>query len=337
MNLRSVARDLAYRSGSLQMLHRLRNRECLTVVMFHRVLPERERLQFGADPTYTVSPEFLAECRSFFERHYDLVSVEDVALSRRRIKALPAWPLLITFDDGWRDNLQWALPVLAGIPWTIFVATDAVQQEDVWWQEALLWALRSGASGYEDLLRHATTDGPYGARAAELVPELALLLAYSKLSVERRDEVLAPFSQALRRRYCGSIMLSGEDLRSLHKLGVSIGAHSASHLPLTEIADATDDLKRARNWLDQVLSGSAAPAMSFPHGRWDRGLLGSVRNLGYELVFTSSPVINACPSGWLQSHVLGRIPIMTTAARNRAGAMAPARMATWLYGRPRHA
>ncbi len=134
--LRAAAKNLAFRSGAMDLLHRVQNRECLTVVMFHRVLPAQEQLRLGADSDYTVTPEFLATCAEFLRRNYAIVTLDDILLSRRGDKPLPPWPALITFDDGWADNLEWALPVLRDTPWTPFVATGAIAEPQVWWQEA---------------------------------------------------------------------------------------------------------------------------------------------------------------------------------------------------------
>ena len=331
MNLRSAARTLAYHSGALNALHRVGNRDVLTVVMFHRILPEEECLRLGADPLYTITPEFLAECRSFFEHHYNIVSLDDVLSSCRRVRPLPPWPLLITFDDGWRDNLDWALPVLRDCPWVIFAATDAVEEGGIWWQEALLWALRSGICTQEQLLRRAACSE--SSRHPELPSELHLLLAYAGLSGQGRKVALAPYAQRLRSCYRGQSMVSAEDLGLLHRSNVAIGAHGATHLPLTHLGDTERDLRRARNWLNDVLAPQSIAAMSFPHGRWNSEILGIAQQLGYEIMFTSNSVLNPCPAGWLEHCVLGRIAITRETAGKRNGNLAPPRMATWLYSR----
>jgi peptidoglycan/xylan/chitin deacetylase (PgdA/CDA1 family) len=337
MSLRGIARQLAYRLGALSAVHRARNRDFLTVVMFHRVQSAVERLRTGADPHYTVTPEFLAECRSFFESHYNVVCLDDVLSSYRRAKVLPPFPLLITFDDGWRDNLDWALPVLRGCPWVVFAATDGIEQAGVWWQEALLWAIRSGQIAPQDFLRQISDIDTQDARYGDLPVELRLTLECALLPPERRKTVLRPLSELLASRDDRPSMLSAQELRYLEEAGVSIGCHGASHLPLTHVQDAANDIARARDWLSGVLEPETVRAMSFPHGRWTSELAGTALQMGFELLFTSDPVLNPCPSGWLQQPVLGRIPITEEAVSDPRGAFAQARMATWLYTRQKQA
>ncbi len=335
--LRGPTRSLAYHSGAVSAWHRIRNREFLTVVMFHRVLPKQEQLRVSADPAYAVTPDFLRACRAFFERHYNVVGLEDVLLSCRRAKPLPARPLLITFDDGWRDNAEWAEPALDGCPWTLFVATDAMRAGAIWWQEALLWALRSDPGSYDALLSGATRQGQAAADVHAALPrELQLLLAYSRLPLQRREEALAPYLKALSSRYLLPAMIGADELLRLHGRKVAIGAHSASHLPLTHVGNPKEDVARARDCLRELLPRAPIVAMSFPHGRWNSAVAESARTVGYELLFTSDPVLNPCPSGWLATDVIGRIPLGVAAAGNRLEMAAEPRLATWLFNRKRH-
>jgi peptidoglycan/xylan/chitin deacetylase (PgdA/CDA1 family) len=303
--------------------------------MFHRVLPARQLDRLGADPLWTVTPELLRDCVVFFRRNYNLVALDDVLLSRRRTRALPERSLLITFDDGWRDNLDWAHPVLRDLPWTLFAVTDAVSEPKVWWQEVLLWALRSQRASYDQLKQ---TAHEYGASRSELggVHESHLLILYGALPAQVRERALAPYQANFPHHDCASQMLSGDNLKHLQSERVSFGAHGASHLPLSEMSDPRSDLVRARDWLKRELGPSACRALSFPHGRWDSRAANAARELGYELLFTSDPILNQCPKGWLASDVIGRIPVRTHDVIDRRGRVAPERLAGWLYHRERN-
>ena len=58
MEMRAIGKLLAHRTGAMRAYHFRRNTETLTVLMFHRVLPEDELARVGADPLYTVTPGF---------------------------------------------------------------------------------------------------------------------------------------------------------------------------------------------------------------------------------------------------------------------------------------
>ena len=98
------------------------------------------------------------------------------------LKALPRRAVLVTFDDGWRDNLDYAYPLLRrfGMPATLFTATEMLDEKSVcWWQEVLLWALRTGRRTVRELNPDSRED--LAGADIEIPPELALLARYSKL------------------------------------------------------------------------------------------------------------------------------------------------------------
>jgi peptidoglycan/xylan/chitin deacetylase (PgdA/CDA1 family) len=304
--------------------------------MFHRVLPEQERIRLRADPTYSVTPEFLAACIGFLRSNYEIVGLDEVLQSRRGNRALPPWPALITFDDGWSDNLTWGLPILRGTPWTLFVAADAVTDPNAWWQEALLREFRSGRASYEDLCRLAGEGDVQSAGIHETdSPELNLILRFGRLPPERRRAALAAFEPAAERQRDSREMLTTSEVAQLNSSGVSIGAHGSTHLPLTFVNDPETDMRQSRDWLAGVLGAASITSMSFPHGRWDAGLADTARRLGYELLFTSDATLNRCPGGWLCSEIIGRIGVATHDIADRRGRMAPPRLARWLYRRDR--
>jgi peptidoglycan/xylan/chitin deacetylase (PgdA/CDA1 family) len=335
MSFKDLAKTFALRSGGFSLLHRLRNRECLTVLMFHRVLPERLTEKYCADPEYTVTPELLASVLEFCNRHHSPVGLEDVLASREGVRPLPPWPVLVTFDDGWKDNLEYAHPVLqaAGVPWVLFAATDAVAAPSIWWQEVLEWALRSGRASYDGLWSAASGNGI--AKASSSRNALSLLLRFGALSPEKRDAILEPYAAEMREIYGSNIALGAEDLRRLRSDAVGIGAHGASHMPLSLVDHAEKDIVAAREWLAANVDVTTENSISFPHGRYDGLTARAARDVGYRLLFTSDPVLNPCPAGWLKSDIVGRIPIATADVTGGNGAIAGERLAPWLFLRER--
>lgn len=331
MSMRSAAKVVAYRTGAMNRIHSWRNRETLTVVMFHRVLDAKEMENSSADPLYTVTPKFLQDSLSFLRRHYALVSLEEVLLSRNGQKALPRFAALITFDDGWQDNLSFAASVLHGIPWTVFVASDALSAPEYWWQEVLEWAMRTGAASQQQLWELASLHGASDSTPADEEDPHALLIRYGTLSTEDRERALANFHNSLRRKGIPRHMLTSRDLTTLHEAGASIGCHGASHLPLPLLQDADEDIRRARDVLMTPADPLSGKAMSFPHGHHNQQVTNAARSLGYRLMFTSDPVLNPCPKGWLSSDLIGRIPVTIRDVADESGNFVPAKMAPWIF------
>jgi peptidoglycan/xylan/chitin deacetylase (PgdA/CDA1 family) len=333
---RRIAKRLAVESGAMGLYHRVKHREVLTVLMFHRVLPEKRMSAYEPDKEYTVSTALFEDLLQFAAAHYNIVSLDDVLRSRGRIKPLPDRPLLITFDDGWDDNALFAAPILARLhmPWTLFVATDAIGTDVHWWQESLLAAVRSGSTNYEEL-KSAAINALQG-KIPELPDDrgLSILVLFGALPPAERDSLIATYCGDTRDSKRPRDMASWETLKSVHEAGVAIGGHGTSHLPLTLVNSPEREIFESKSALEKSLGKETGITMSFPHGRYSASIVETARGQGMKLLFSSDPILNKCQGGWLESDVIGRISISKADVTDAAGALQLDRLMPWLMLRP---
>lgn len=335
--LRGLAKTALFRAGPLAAYHRARNRRVLTVIMFHRVLDRGDRRWAYCDPEYTIAGDLFAQCLAFFTAHYHVVSIDDVLAPDAH---LPDHPLLITFDDGWADHEQVALPLLAnaGLPALVFVAADAVDahEPERFWEIRLVHAYRRGALDRRALtgLWSAATTAP--APAFDRLDDVrALIERMIALDLDRVAALLAPHAGALATpgdRH----MLTTAELLNLPRNRVAIGGHGASHAPMTRLADPAADLRRSHAELAARL-GAPVPTMSFPHGAYRRDVVDAARAAGYRVVFTSDPVLNPLPDGGPMPTLLGRVAFDPAAIVDHSGAFRPELLAFHLWRKGHHA
>ena len=331
--MKDLSKKLLYASGLLGLYHRLRNAGSLTVVMFHRTLSPEDPRWRTCDPDYTLSVTHLSESLAFFKRHYNVVSLQQVLEARRGNAALPPHALLITFDDGWSDNTDYALPELqrAGLPGLMFVVADAVGTHQPFFQERLISAWRRGLLRVDELALAmapalAETWVPQDESMASLRAAIARL---EKLEAGRRNEVLAPYQHALDDGL--RHMVDVGELQQLQAGGIALGLHGKTHTPMTAAADVDAELGGARAELARHLGQQVpgAESMSFPHGAHTPKIAERARQAGYELVFTSVPVLNpvAPQPGWL----LGRTGYETGTVVDAKGRFRPDWLALYLF------
>ena len=345
--LKDFARKCLYFSGALGLYHQLRNADSLTVVMFHRTLRPDDPRWGSCDPDYTLGEDLFVSSLDFFMRHYHVVSLQDVLRARRDGTGLPPRALLISFDDGWLDNVDYALPALrsAGLPAVMFVAADAVGARQPFYQERIVAAWRLGKLSLETLAasvaEHAretpAIETPDGVRTGidglrSLIAQLEAMPSTSRHAVlERHADVLNDGLQH---------MIDVDDLARLRAGGVELGLHGKSHVAMTRADDLANELGGARAAMAAMLSpqlpgeglaSDACATMSFPHGAFDNLIAAQAREAGYELLFTSVPVLN--PVGAKPSWLLGRTGYETDTIADTNGTFRPELLAWYLFRR----
>jgi peptidoglycan/xylan/chitin deacetylase (PgdA/CDA1 family) len=307
-------------------------RHALTVLMFHRVMDPRDPDYPHADPIYTMSTPLFDDLLEFLSRHYSVVRLQQVLDAVDGRQALPVHALLITFDDGWADNIRYAAPLLQehGMPAVVFVATEAVQSAvSAWWQEQVFILGRTGALAewLDQGDRRVQINSANGADdALQVVTRLALMDAQDRASI------LASLPHATNH---GRMMMDAGEVRRLADFDIAVGVHGHRHVPLTELSDPTEELVDCRHALTDLTDGGAVTtALACPHGRYDAGVLSAVWALGFKLAFTSDKVLNVTERGMLiPARPLGRIPVIETHIRTERHRLDAAAAARWLWSR----
>lgn len=333
--LKDFVRKCLYASGALGVYHRLRNADSLTVVMFHRILRADDPRWESCDPDYTLAEDLFAASLVFFKRHYHVVSLHEVLRARREGGGLPKRALLITFDDGWLDTVDYAMPALhkAGLPAAMFVAADAVGARQPFYQERIIAAWRLGRlplrAFADTMVAHGgeppDREGIAGLR--QLIAQLEGFMPTQRRAVlERHADALGDPLQH---------MIDVQDLPRLRAGGVELGLHGKSHVPLTRAEDLDAELAGAREAMARLLDapeGTASVAcatMSFPHGAFDDAIAARARAAGYALLFTSVPVLNRV--GLRPSWLLGRSGYETGTVADPSGRFRPDWLAWYLF------
>ena len=326
-----LLRSLAYHSGALS-LARARQRDSLTVLMLHRVLDQADPDFAGADPVWTLSLSLFDQFLGFVRKHYDVVSLADVIAAQEGIRPLPSRAVLITFDDGWADNLRYAAPALQrhGLPAVVFAVAEPISEPGrAWWQEIVFAASRQGM--LDDWLDQTEVKNALDGlgdkpRGIDIV---------SRLGVKEpaaRDALVAK----LPAMPCHArMMLEPGELRQLADFRIDVGLHGYTHVPLTAVPDVADELRRARETIASLSEGKAnTTALGCPHGQYDGKVVAEAFAQGITHVFTSDPCLNRTQRGMLDGkRTLGRINVVARHIEAAPGELDPAGAARWLWAR----
>lgn len=265
-------------------------RRSLTVVCYHRIVEHVERGLF---------PEVASASPAMFEQHLDMmgedhqfVTLADVVAWLGGGAALPSRALLLTFDDGYRDNYETAFPILRarGLSATFFIATGHMDTgELLWWDMASMLISEAAATVVDLPLLGTVTLPPPDERtslarrwisAAKVLPNTARLEALDSLA---QSVSVAPPTRP-------SVAMSWDQAREMADAGMTLGGHTSTH-PILSRMTPTDARRDIADGLDRIREEVGRAVVSFAYPNGERGDFNRVHkqvlaDLGVVLAFS---------------------------------------------------
>lgn len=313
-----AAKDLALaltRACGLQALARHRCRDRLVVLCYHGVVAD----DHAADPYQyrnTVgASEFTAQL-DVLARDFRVVSAEDVLAWVDGAAALPPHAVLITFDDGYRNNLTVAAPILQqrGMTALFSVSTDHIGSERMLWPMEVDLRLGTWTADRIPLPDASTIERPADAAARERLA-VAVRHACKQLpDAARRDYVArlaegGPMPREASRDEELWRFMTWDEVRQLHAMGMHIASHTCSHpiLSRLEPGQLEHELVASRRRIEAEVG--PCPALVYPNGGPEDispAVLAAVERAGYRMAFSLMERINPVRP---QCHQIDRICI----------------------------
>ena len=111
----------------------------VTIVAYHRIIEDDH---VGVRPYISVTKRALRRQIQFFKKHYSVIPLEE-AVERIKENRIDRHYLVITFDDGYRDNHDLGLDIFVseGVRPAIFITTDCVDKRQELWPDTIRHAL----------------------------------------------------------------------------------------------------------------------------------------------------------------------------------------------------
>ncbi|MCC7181961.1 MAG: polysaccharide deacetylase family protein [Rhodocyclaceae bacterium] len=276
MMLRSVLNQLSPSGGGAR----------LTILILHRVLARPDPLM----PDIPDAGRF-ARMLSWLASWFVVLPLAE-GISRLLDGRLPARALAISFDDGYADNAEVALPILKeyGASATFFIATGFLDGGTMW-NDRVIESIRGTTRTMLDL-------GTLGQFATGSVAERRTALknvidAIKYLDPSARTAAVERVVEASGVMVPDGLMMSTEAVRSLARAGMGVGAHTRTHPILTRLdtAEARAEIAGGRAELEAI-TGRRVELFAYPNGRPGRDYgaehVAIVRELGFLAAVTTA-------------------------------------------------
>jgi peptidoglycan/xylan/chitin deacetylase (PgdA/CDA1 family) len=238
-----------------------------------------------------VSPQTLDLHLSEIKRRFELVHLEDWLKRARERKSLPRLACALTFDDGWRDNFEFALPVLRrhGAPATIFLVSSYIGGAQRFWPNRLMSLVRKSFAEPQSVA--------FPPRLQPLIePSLAAARGRGQLKVDDVDRIVEDAKQfpeetireliAEAEGSCGwerepRELLSREEIAEMAATGlVRFGCHTATHFRFDgkeSSADLEREIVLSKRDL-QNICGQSVDVFCYPNGDTSMAAIDLVRH-----------------------------------------------------------
>jgi peptidoglycan/xylan/chitin deacetylase (PgdA/CDA1 family) len=263
----------------------------LSVLIFHRV------------PAFTdpMAPETADAARfdricGWLARWFRILPLDEgvQALCAGR---LPARAAAITFDDGYADNHDQALPILRrhGLTATFFIASGFLDGGRMW-NDTLTEVVRRAPAGGLDLRS-------LGLAGIDVLPTRdwddkrmsvrRLIDAVKYLPPTPRQAVVDDIAARIGEPLPDDLMLKSEQVVAMRRAGARIGAHTRWHPILASLPDdeALAELRGGRLDLESLL-GEPVRTLAYPNGKPDVDYAGRsvrlAREAGFDIAVTTA-------------------------------------------------
>lgn len=264
----------------------------LSILIFHRVQLQTDRLFPGEGD----AARFDSLCAGL--AHWCKVLPLDEALALQREGRLPARAAAITFDDGYRDNHDVALPILQrhGLNASFFIATGFLDGGRMW-NDTVIEVVRRhlgptlALDGAPLAALGALDLSSWDARRATLE---RLLQHFKYLPLAERQEGVDQLLARSGVRAPTDLMMDSDQVRALRRAGMVLGGHTVHHPILARLdeAKARQEMGEGKRQLESLL-GEPVSLFAYPNGRPNKDY-GAVharlaRELGFSAAVTTAP------------------------------------------------
>jgi len=255
----------------------------LLIIAYHRVLdiPDPIQKQIVDKIQFDWQMETL-------NKYFNVLPLTE-AVERLSSGGLPNRAIAVTFDDGYADNHDIALPILKkwNIPATFFISTGFING-GIMWNDRIIESIRKVNDKTLDLTN--INYGIYNIDSIEsrrnTISDLLNRLKY--LSFEKRHDLVDSIVDMLGVKMPNNLMMTSEQINNLSHNDMGIGAHTVNHPILNSISTkkAQWEITQSKNQLKEIISKDVI-AFAYPNGRpgkdYNKTHVEFVKSAGFKL------------------------------------------------------
>ena len=262
----------------------------------------------------------------FFKENYNFIKIEDLIeyYEKPDKKMLPEKPILLTFDDGYKDHYTYVLPILLenNIQGSFYIPTKCFQDKKVLDVNKIHFILESCIGEEEIILKEIeeylekNKDSRISLSYTDYFKEYAVNSRFDKkevIFIKRMLQVVLPedYREKLvdilfkkyvctigdkiisERAFWEELYLTPEQIRMMEKLGMHIGFHSHDHVWLNSLSKEEQEfqIKSSINYFKEIGIKTEKMTLSYPYGGYNEESVELIKKYEIPLAFTTKVAI----------------------------------------------
>jgi peptidoglycan/xylan/chitin deacetylase (PgdA/CDA1 family) len=261
----------------------------VAILIYHRVCPKKDEWSLES-----LSPESFEKQMKYFAQNYEILSLDQLVESIKAGKSFPEKAVVITFDDGYKDNYLYAYPVLRkyNLPATIFITTGYIGgSEPFWWDKVAYIIAKTSIKELDlkDLGDYSILSKIDKTRANLIIcDKLKKLPDIKRISVIEKllgiCQVDIPYDLGK------NLILSWKEIEEMDNTGIAFGAHSVNHPILTNmpLEKSKIEIVQSKKDIEEKL-GKKVTAFSYPNGNFNAEIVELIRKSGFTCAVSVYP------------------------------------------------
>lgn len=251
--------------------------------LFHRVSPDRDKLW---DP---MDVRLFDKCIKYISQKFEIVTIEDLYDSAF-IDPKKKYAT-ISFDDGYKDNIVYALPILEkyNVKASFYVVTDCIERNIPTWTYILDFLFQNTSKNIVELefdfLSKELRKTELKTREAKIKYGKTLKPVLKSITHEQRNLVLDKIIYSFNDVQLPELMMNWNDLMELKKHGHNVGSHTVSHCMLGTMNNENEiknELQASGELIRKHL-GTFPKTISYPVGSYNQTTIKLSKDVGYQI------------------------------------------------------
>lgn len=281
-----------YYTGVLCLLNRMWGRKYARILSFHRIVENPTQADSTPSLPYLTARNF-ESLLQYLKEKYHILSLDEWVSSQKK----PAG-VILTFDDGWKDNFTYAFSLLKKyeVPAVIYLTVSLVGTRKTLWQVRLFGLLCNldpqKVQNLADPEIRRKLNGIW--ESGFKIESFRALTSFLKTKPNQQILNLVADLEGNEEELAEQHFLGWEEIKEMRKSGICFGSHTLNHVILTRENKETikEELDLSKEILEKHLK-TEIHHFAFPNGEFNHNIKSMVQQAGYVSAVTIREDLNS--------------------------------------------